>query len=229
MFYHLLEQQVKYSAKRSVWLDLIYPQQNYVLTNVLQHYEWFYQCKSLHNYIYLYKFCMTDVNYDLLMEKVFVNHFKGTSYLSPVNWWNYFINRLETISYGISSNRNRFFTANIIVGIINDLSLSKGVIKSRMTLSINRHGYPALLYFALIALILMSKFDAIFLDLCKSPEMVFRLYLSAILETQGTAFLFFFLRYTCVVTTRYTCVVYCYMQQLRPTNFMILMKQQLKS
>ena len=61
-----------------------------------------------------------------------------------------------------------------------------------MTLSINRHGYPALLYFALIALILMSKFDAIFLDLCKSPEMVFRLYLSEILETQGTAFLFFF-------------------------------------
>ena len=42
--------------------------------------------------------------------------------------------------------------------------------KSRMILSINRRGYPALLYFVLIALISMSKFDAIFLDLCKSPE-----------------------------------------------------------
>ena len=69
-----------------------------------------------------------------------------------------------------------------------------------MTLSINRCGYPALLYFALIALILMSKFDAIFLDLCKSREMVLCLYLFRILNTQGTAFLFSF-RYTCVVTT----------------------------
>ena len=69
-----------------------------------------------------------------------------------------------------------------------------------MTLSINRHGYPALLYFALIAPISMSKFDAIFLDLCKSLEIVFRLYLFRILETQGTTFLFSF-RYTCVVTT----------------------------
>ena len=59
--------------------------------------------------------------------------------------------------------------------------------KSRMTLSINRRGYPTLLYFALIAPISMSKFDAIFQDLCKSPEMVLRLYLSRILETQGTA------------------------------------------
>ena len=72
--------------------------------------------------------------------------------------------------------------------------------KSRMILSINCRGYPALLYFALIALISMSKFDAIFLDLCKSPETVFRLYLFGILETQGTVFLFYF-RYTCVVTT----------------------------
>ena len=72
--------------------------------------------------------------------------------------------------------------------------------KSRMTLSINRCGCPALLYFALIALISMSKFDAIFLDLRKSPEIVFRLYLFGILETQGTAFLFSF-QYTCVVTT----------------------------
>ena len=71
--------------------------------------------------------------------------------------------------------------------------------KSQMTPSINRPGYPALLYFTLIALILMSKFDAIFLDLCKSPEMVFRLYLFGILETQGTALIS--LRYTCVVTT----------------------------
>ena len=69
-----------------------------------------------------------------------------------------------------------------------------------MTLSINRLGYPALLYFPLIALISMSKFDAIFLDLCKSPEIAFHLYLFGILETQGTAFLFSF-RYTFVVTT----------------------------
>ena len=82
--------------------------------------------------------------------------------------------------------------------------------KSRMILSINRRGYPALLYFALIALISMSKFDAVFLDLCKSPDVVFHLYLFGILETQGTAFLFSF-RYTCVVTTpslfkRFLCV-----------------------
>ena len=56
------------------------------------------------------------------------------------------------------------------------------------------------LYFAFIALILMSNFDAIFLDLCKYPEIMFCLYLFGILETQGTAFLFSF-RYTCVVTT----------------------------
>ena len=48
-----------------------------------------------------------------------------------------------------------------------------------------------MLYFALIALISMSKFDAIFLDLCKSPEKVFRLYLFGILETQGTAYFLF--------------------------------------
>ena len=58
--------------------------------------------------------------------------------------------------------------------------------KSRMALSINRRGYPALLYFALVPLISMSKFDAIFRDLCKYPEIVFRLYLFGILETQGT-------------------------------------------
>ena len=85
-------------------------------------------------------------------------------------------------------------------GIINNLSLSKGVIKSQMTLSINRRVYPGLLYFALIALISMSKFDVIFLDLCKSPEIVFSLYLFQILDTQITAFLFSF-PYTCVVTT----------------------------
>ena len=83
--------------------------------------------------------------------------------------------------------------------IINDSFLSKGVIKSRMTLSINRRGCQALLYFALIALISMSKFDAIFLDLCKSPEIVFRLYLFGILDTQSTALLFSF-QFTCVVT-----------------------------
>ena len=66
--------------------------------------------------------------------------------------------------------------------------------------SINCRGYPALLYFALIALISMSKFDAVFLDLCKSPEMVFCLDLFGILESQGTTFSFSF-RYTCVVTT----------------------------
>ena len=69
-----------------------------------------------------------------------------------------------------------------------------------MTLSINRCEDSALLHFALIALISMSKFDAIFLDLCKSPEMVFRLYLFEILDTHGTTFLFSF-RYTCVFTT----------------------------
>ena len=72
--------------------------------------------------------------------------------------------------------------------------------KSQKTLLINHRGFPAFLYFALIALILMSKSDAIFLGLCKSPEMVFRLYLFGILESQGTAFLFSF-RYTCVVIT----------------------------
>ena len=77
VFYHLLEQQVKYSTKRSVLnyqhdvlLVLIYCQQNYVMTNVLQHCEWFHQCAFLYNCIYLYKFCMEDVNYDLLIEKV---------------------------------------------------------------------------------------------------------------------------------------------------------------
>ena len=65
--------------------------------------------------------------------------------------------------------------------------------KSQMTLLINDPGYPALLHFALIALISMSKFDVIFLDLCKSPEMVFRL-------NSRCSFLIFFL-YTCVVTT----------------------------
>ena len=80
-----------------------------------------------------------------------------------------------------------------------------------MTLSINRHGYPALLYFALIALMLMSKFDAIFLDLCKSPEMVFHLYLSEILETQGTAFLFFFFTiYLCCYYKIYLCCLLLY-------------------
>ena len=64
--------------------------------------------------------------------------------------------------------------------------------KSRMALSINRRGYRVLLYFAFIALISMSKFDAIFRDLCKSPEMVFRLYLFRILETQGKVFYFLF-------------------------------------
>ena len=49
-----------------------------------------------------------------------------------------------------------------------------------MTLSVNRRGYTALLCFALTALIAMSKSDAIFLDLSKSPEMVFHLYLFGI-------------------------------------------------
>ena len=69
-----------------------------------------------------------------------------------------------------------------------------------MELSINHCAYPALLCFALIVLISMSKFDAICLDQCKSPEMVFSLHLFGILETQGTDFLYSF-RYTCVVTT----------------------------
>ena len=61
-----------------------------------------------------------------------------------------------------------------------------------MALSINCRRYAALLYFALIVLISMSKFDAIFLDLCKSPEMMFCLYLFVILDTQVTSFLFSF-------------------------------------
>ena len=84
--------------------------------------------------------------------------------------------------------------------MINDSSLCKGVTKSLLPLSINLLGYPALLYFALTALISMSKLDSSFLDLCKFREMVFRLYLFGILETQGTVFLFSF-QYTCVITT----------------------------
>ena len=61
-----------------------------------------------------------------------------------------------------------------------DSFLSSGVMKSRMTLSINCRRYPALLYFALIALISMSNYDAIFLDLCKSTEMLFCLYILGI-------------------------------------------------
>ena len=75
---------------------------------------------------------------------------------------------------------------NIFGGMINDCSLSKGVKKPRMTLSINRRGYPALLYFTLIALISMSKFDA------RSAEIVFCLYLIRILETESTSSLFYF-------------------------------------
>ena len=39
-------------------------------SDVLQHYEWLHQCKFLHNCIHLYKFCMADVYYNLLTEKV---------------------------------------------------------------------------------------------------------------------------------------------------------------
>ena len=60
--------------------------------------------------------------------------------------------------------------------------------------------YPAFLRFAVIDPISMSKFHTIFRSLCKSLEMEFRLYLFEILETQGTAFLFYF-QYTCVVTS----------------------------
>ena len=81
------------------------------------------------------------------------------------------------LTVDISNSRNYFLTSNIFGGITNNSSWSKDVIRSQMTLSINHCGYPALLYFALITLIPMSKFDAIFLDLCKYPEMVFRWYL----------------------------------------------------
>ena len=77
VFYHILEQQVKCSTKRSALCyqqdvqlagsDLL-SEQKHVLTNVLQYCEWFHQCKFLHNCIHL-KFCMRDVNY-LQMEKV---------------------------------------------------------------------------------------------------------------------------------------------------------------
>ena len=134
----------------------------------------------------------------------FINHFTAISYFSPLNRWNIFINRLEATllcsQYSISNSRNGFVTLNIFGGIINHSSLSKGVMKSWMTLLINRCGYPALLYFALIALISMSKFDPTFWDLCKSPEIVFPLYRFGILETQGTVFLISF-PYICVVTT----------------------------
>ena len=92
------------------------------------------------------------------------------------------------LTASICNRKNDFFTSNIFGWIIKDSSLSQGVMKSRMTLSINCRGYPALLYFALIALISMSNYDAIFLDLCKSTEMVFRLYILGISETQATAF-----------------------------------------
>ena len=134
----------------------------------------------------------------------FVNHFTAISYFSRANWWNFFINLVEAIlfqsKYGISKGRNSFFTSNIFGRIIDDSSLSKCVIKSRMTLSISRRGYPALMCFALIVLISISKFDSIFLDLCKSTEIVFGLYHFRLLKTQGTAYLFFFW-YTCVDTT----------------------------
>ena len=78
-----------------------------------------YKKRGVHHY----KFCMTDVNYNLLMEKVIsfssFNNFTAISYLSHVNWWNFFINRLEAFSfrsqYGISNSRNGFFTVNILV------------------------------------------------------------------------------------------------------------------
>ena len=63
-----------------------------------------------------------------------------------------------------------------------DWSSSKGAVKSRIALSINGHRYPALLNFAVIALISLSKFDATFRNLCQFTEMVFRLYLFRILE-----------------------------------------------
>ena len=63
----------------------------------------------------------------------FINHFTAVLNLSPVNWWNFFVNCLEAISlcsqYRISNIRNGFFTADIFGGIINDSSSSKGVIK----------------------------------------------------------------------------------------------------
>ena len=128
-----------------------------------------------------------------------VSHFTATSYFSPVIFFtsNFFSAHSRLFQQRVSL-RNGFFTSNIFGGIRNDSSLCNGVMKSQMTLWINHRGYPALLHFTVIALISMSKFDAIFRDLWKSLEMVFRLYLFGILETQGTEFLFSF-RHTCIV------------------------------
>ena len=62
-----------------------------------------------------------------------------------------------------------------------------------MTLSINCRGSPAFLYFTGIGVILLSKFDVIFQDLCKFPEMfLIWIYLFGILKTQGSTFLSYF-------------------------------------
>ena len=76
----------------------------------------FTKCKFLHNC----KFCVTDVNYDPLMEKVIllslltISYFSAISYFSPVNWWKFFINRLGAIlfwlQHSISITRNGLFT-----------------------------------------------------------------------------------------------------------------------
>ena len=112
-----------------------------------------------------------------------VNHFTAISYFSHVNWWNFFINRLEAFSfrsqYGISNSRNGFFTVNILV---EQQTINKRWNNKRCSNISNDTFYKSLrissfAVFASIALILMSKFDAIFLDLCKFPEMLFCLHL----------------------------------------------------
>lgn len=128
---------------------------------------------------------MTNTNYIFLMEKCdstfSVNPFTAISYFYPGNWLNFFTNCFGSISF-CPHFANSFLTPNIYGGIISDWSSSKGAVKSRIALSINGHRYPALLNFAVIALISLSKFDATFRNLYQFTEMVFRLYLFRILE-----------------------------------------------
>ena len=115
------------------------------------------------------------------------------------------MNRFGAISfclqYGISNSRNGFFTLNIFCGIIHNSSLSKGAVKSGMTISINRCGYPGLLYFALIGLISLSKFDLFSRDLYKFPEMVFHFHIFRNFRKPRYSFFILFSIYLCCYYT----------------------------
>ena len=66
---------------------------------------------------------------------------------------------------------NVMLIKNSVFGGMINYSLFKSIMKFWMTLSINCRGSPAFLYFTGIGVILPSKFDVIFQDLCKFPEM----------------------------------------------------------